>query len=258
MEFFMFYKEIHSMELPFQTFGWMHVLALCIVFGLVAFLLRRYQSLEESNKRRFQVHMAIYFFVEELLYTLWLLWRCKEHVWLEIMPLQLCSLCVYVAIAAVYFDRRELRFFSGVVGTLAGLVAILYPANIDLLYPAYSYRTINFFILHGAFVLFGMIQLQDHSLLRYGNIKRCTYLLSAMVLTAFLANVLWHTDYMFIGTPPTIGFLHQIYDRTGILFFLPVVILALILIQYLAVFLFRRLLHCTKEGIYQKHKNSVA
>lgn len=246
MEFFMYFKEMQSIKFPFQMFHWVHILFLSFLFVLIWFLLKRYRNLDEWRQRKFQIHMAIYFFLEEVVYSLWLLWRCHEDVWLEIMPLQLCSLCVYVAIAAVYFDRKELRFFSGVVGTLAGLVAIVYPANISQLYPVFSYRTINFFILHGAFILFGCIQLQDRTLLQYHNIKRCTYLLSSMVITAFLANLTWHTDYMFIGVPPTIGFIHTLFKATGMLFFIPVVILILIGIQYIAVFLFRKMFHYTK------------
>lgn len=249
MDFFKYYKEFKSISFPFQTFHWMHFLALSIIFLLIWILLRRYRSYDKAQKRKFQIYMAVYFFIEEALYTLWLLWRCHEKVWLEIMPLQLCSLCVYVAIAAVYFDRKELRFFSGIVGTLAGLVAIVYPANISLLYPAFSYRTINFFMLHGAFVLFGCIQLQDHSLLQYGNIKRCTCLLGVMVAVAFSANLTWHTDYMFIGVPPTIGFIRMLYQATGLFLFLPVIILLLVLLQYIAVFVFRRLCHCTKAQV---------
>lgn len=248
MEFFMYYKEMQSMWLPFQTFHWIHVIMLVLIFVSIRFLLNKYRRLDEMGQRKFQIGMAIYFFLEEVLYSLWLLWRCHEDVWLEIMPLQLCSLCVYVAIAAVYFERRELRFFSAIVGTLAGFVAIVYPANISQLYPVFSYRTINFFILHGAFILFGWIQLEDTSLLRYENIKRCTCLLSIMFATAFLANLAWHTDYMFIGAPPTIGFIHMLYMATGKLFFLPMVIILLILIQYMTVFLFRKIV-CKKNAL---------
>lgn len=238
-DFFTFYKDIRSMAQPFVTFHWLHFLILGIIFSTIYILLRRYRKMLLFQQRRFQILMAVYFLLEECIYSGWLLLNCHENVWMELLPLQLCSFCVYVSVAAVYFNKIELRFFCGVIGTFAGLIAIIYPANISHLYPAFSYRTINFFILHGAFILFGLIQLQDESLLRYGNIKRCSLLLSVMVIVAFAANLAFHTDYMFIGVPSSIGFIRSIYQMTGMLLFIPTVLFVLMLLQYIIVFVLR-------------------
>lgn len=241
MDFFTFYTEIKELKDPFVAFHLHHLITLALLFMMIFLLLRHYRRLDVMHQERFQKGMAIYFLVEEFIYSLWLILNCHEHLWQELLPLQLCSLCVYVAVASVYFKRTELRFFSGVVGTLAGLTAIIYPANISQLYPAFSYRTINFFMLHGAFILFGLIQLQDESLLRYGNIKRCNLLLSIMVFTAFFVNLQFHTNYMFLGVPSSIGFIRMVYRFTGMVLFLPVVMIILTGIQALALFVFRRL-----------------
>lgn len=239
MNFFTFYTDIQELRFPFETFHFLHFVVLMLLFTIITLALRKYQRLDQAGQDRFQLYMAIYFFVEELIYSLWLIFQCHDGLWQELLPLQLCSICVYVSIASVLFKRTELRFFCGVVGTLAGLVAILYPANISGLYPAFSYRTINFFLLHGAFILFGLIQLQDESLLRYGNIKRCSCLLMVMFLVAFLVNLKFHTNYMFIGIPSTIGLIRMIYQMSGLVLFIPVIMLLLILIQYTVVFVCR-------------------
>lgn len=240
--FFSFYKDISNMHQPFIAFHWIHFVTLGILFLTIWFFLRRYRAMHLEQQRKFQIHMAIYFLLEEVIYSGWLLLNCHQDVWLELLPLQLCSFCVYVAIAAVYFQKVELRFFCGVIGTVAGLIAIVYPANISYLYPAFSYRTINFFMLHGAFILFGLIQLQDESLLRYGNIKRCSILLSIMVIIAFGANLVLHTDFMFIGIPSSIALIRGIYKMTGIVMFIPTILILLTLIQYIVVFILRHVL----------------
>ena len=45
--------------------------------------------------------MALYFLIEEVIYTLWLLLNCHEQVWIQILPLELCSCCVYMNAACV-------------------------------------------------------------------------------------------------------------------------------------------------------------
>ena len=155
------------MAVPFTAFSLYHMLFLALAILLITALFSYYRRLDAGKQRRMQVIMAIYFLVEELLYTTWLFLFCHEQVWHQILPLELCSLCVYMNALTVYLKKDTLRFFSGVVGLCAGLIAMVYPANISELYPVLSYRTINFYILHASFVLFALIQLQDRTLLRH-------------------------------------------------------------------------------------------
>ena len=166
-DFFTFYTDIRNMAVPFTAFSLYHMLFLALAILLITTLFSYYRRLDAGKQRRMQVIMAIYFLVEELLYTTWLFLFCHEQVWHQILPLELCSLCVYMNALTVYLKKDTLRFFSGVVGLCAGLIAMVYPANISELYPVLSYRTINFYILHASFVLFALIQLQDRTLLQY-------------------------------------------------------------------------------------------
>lgn len=238
-DFFTFYKDIQGMTLPFQSFSLIHIGFLLISGVMILHIYRRYSEWNTHSQRRFQIGMAIYFLVEELIYTSWLLWKCHDHVLLEILPLELCSLCVYVNVLSVFTQKDTLRFFSAVVGLVAGGVAMLYPANISGLYPAFSYRTINFYILHGAFVLFSLIQLKDETLLNYHYMKKNFMILGCMFTIAFIVNIMNETQYMFVGIPPKITFIASLYQMTGIVFFLPVVLLVLSILQVIVVFLLK-------------------
>lgn len=251
MDFFSFYREIEQVVFPMQAFQVFHFVILGIIgFGIYC-ILSYYNTLHVDRKRRFQVGMGIYFFVEEMLYTCWLLWRCKVNVLQEILPLQLCSLCAIMAVLCVIFKRKEMRFFCGVIGSFAGFVAIVYPANISGLYSVLSYRTLNFFILHGAFILFGIIQLKEKDIALYKNMKTCTIILAIMSCCIFFVNITLHTDYMFIGVPSSIGFINHIYQFTGMLGFLPVVVLVFILIQCLVLLLYRFYVHKVAKTDYE-------
>lgn len=242
-DFFTFYKDIQGMELPFQAFHMFHCLFIGIAVVVIYVLLSHYRRLDEDKQRQMQVHMAMYFLVEELIYTIWLFIFCHDHVWHEVLPLELCSLCAYMNALSVYLRWDSLRFFSGVVGLCAGLVAMLYPANISGLYPVLSYRVINFYILHGAFVLFALMQLQDRSLLGYRYVNHNFLILCAMFTTAFVINLQLDTQYMFVGIPPKIGFIASLYHITGFALFLPVILFILYILHYVILFAMRKLYH---------------
>ena len=113
-DFFTFYTDIKDMAVPFTAFSLYHTLFLALAILLIAMLFSHYRHLDTGRQRRMQVMMAVYFLVEELLYTTWLFLFCHDQVWHQILPLELCSLCVYMNALTVYLKKDTLRFFSGV------------------------------------------------------------------------------------------------------------------------------------------------
>lgn len=249
-DFFTFYTDISTMDLPFMAFQVFHLLFLAVSILVIASLFRFYNHLSAKGQRKFQIGMAVYFVMEEVLYTIWLLLNCHDQVWRQILPLELCSLCVYMNALTVYLQKDYLKFFSGVVGITAGLVAIAYPVNISGLYPVVSYRSINFYILHSGFILFALIQLKNGSLLQYRYMKKNYLIVCCMFIVAFFVNLLLNTQYMFVGIPPKISFIASLYNLTGVVLFLPAVLFVISLIQWLVVFLLR--------GIYRKQRTNEA
>lgn len=253
-DFFTFYTDINSMSLPFLAFGFAHIVFVLCAFLGITLLFRKYNMLSNIKQQKFQLYMAIFFLVEEAIYTSWALLVSSGSAWQQVLPLELCSLCVYMNVLTVFLKKDYLRFFSGVVGLIAGGVAILYPANISGLYPVFSYRTINFYILHSSFILFSLIQLKDVSLLQYHYMKKNFIIVACMFATAFTVNLMLKTQYMFVGVPPQISFIASLYQLTGIFFFLPAVLVGIALIQVIVVFCLRKIYHvkqfeCIKEDI---------
>lgn len=240
-DFFTFYENIKELKNAFMAFSFIHVLYLGIIAFVLIFLYRIYNRQKEEKKHKFVTYMAYYFLIEEAIYTMWLVFNCTHDVWIQILPLELCSLCAYMNALAVFTKKESLRFFGGVVGLIAGCVAMLYPANISGLYPVFSYRVINFYCLHGSFVLFALIQLKDQKLLSYVHLKKNTILICSMFTIAFFVNLCLKTQFMFVGTPPKISFIYALYKVTGIVLFLPVVLVVLILLQFLVLFILRKL-----------------
>lgn len=240
-DFFKYFSDINQVRFPLVSFHITHIMMLVLSILYIIFMLRYYDKKTKQGKKDFQKKLGIYFFVEEMIYMSWVLINCKQNAIMEIVPLQLCTICVYMNILSLYLKKDTLRFFSGVVGTLAGLTAIVYPANISGLYSFLSYRSINFFILHATFIIFGILQLRDTNLLHYRYLKGNMLILTVLVFCAFTFNSIFHTDYMFLGSPPQIGFIKELYNIVGVVLFLPVVLLILYSIQYGALFCIRKI-----------------
>ena len=230
--FFKYYTEIEQMTNPLKTFSFQHLMLLVITFVFIGILYKKYSSISEEKQRTFMKWFAVYYFLEEAIYYTWIVFHCHcSDLWLQLLPLELCTLCVYMNIASVFTKSKTIRFFSMVTGMIAGSIAMIYPANITEIYPVFSYRTINFYMLHGSFVLFSLLQLKDQSLLQKYYLKRSYFIICGMFTVAFIVNVMLDTQYMFVGIPPEIGIIASVYQITGVMFFLPVVYVVLFLFQ---------------------------
>lgn len=229
-DFFTYYTDIKELHMPFETFGIYHILFLIIAFSSVFLLYKYYKNTSVERQNTFLKRLGCYFLIEEAIYALWLLWKCHNHLLIQLLPLELCSITVYINALAIFTKKESLRYFSCVVGLFAGSIAMLYPANIAGLYSAISYRTINFYMLHASFVLLSLIY-----------VKECTFTLKAMLRNIFIlcclftfayfVNKTYGTQYMFVGSPPSIGVIRSIYEMSGPFFLLCVY--ATMLLQHL-------------------------
>ncbi len=248
-DFFTFHNDIHEMKMVFSTFHISHFMYLTLSLLFIMMLYKHYCTLDEQKQLRMQKKLGIYFLVEECIYTIWLLLFCHERVWVQILPLELCSFCTYIDAYSAFSQKEESCFFSGVIGIFAGTAALLFPMNISGLYPFFSYRTINFFMLHAAFILFALMQLKKESILDSKYLHKNYVFLCLLFTIAYIANIFLKTQYMFIGTPPTLPVIKDIYYIVGSSLFLPFVWVVLYLLQSIVFLLLRRVYH----SAYRKH-----
>ena len=247
--FFTYYTNIKSMTHPFMVFSLGHLFYLVLTGFIIYGVYCHYCRLNDFQKLRFQHCLGVCFLLEEAIYIVWMLLNCHENVLISILPLELCSLCAYMNCICAFRQTKTLRFFCAVIGFFAGSIAMLYPVNISGIYPLISYRTINFYFLHGAILLFSFIQLKDRTLLEYHNLKSNYFIMCCMFSVAFVVNLMLGTQYMFVGIPPTIGIIASVYQLTGVVFFLPAIYIAIFLIQLIILAFLRLVLRNRNEEI---------
>ncbi len=250
-QFFYFYTMEDAYAKPFPMFSIQHLLILilvgfCIYNGFRYMKGRTPEEIHAAEKRIITI-----FVLEEWFYYLWNILFCPNPPYTEIIPLHLCSTCIYISAIAIFLDKERLRRYMAVTNIIGALIALCYPATVGEMYPILSYRVIYFFISHGTILFLGILQIQRFGRLRYGDMKFNIAVLAVLATLAFCTNLLLHTDYMFIGVPPTIGIIGAIYQVVGIYLYLPVAILILGLLEMAVMGLINGILDVAQNRIYQ-------
>lgn len=259
--FWTFYQGIEDLQHPFVTFGMSHFLYVLITIIGIYMIFRQYRLCDDYGKQKWLRGVAIYFLIEELFYYLWIIVQCKENFVFEVLSLELCSFCSLANLLTLFHPNKQIRFFGACIGLIGGPIALAYPATIDQLYPMISYRSFNFFSAHGAYILFSLMLIHDQELLSKHRLK-CHLCISGALLTfVYFFDLFFHTQYMFVGTPPQIGIIRMLYDAVGPMAFFPCALLIFTVGQvavYTLVCWIQKKLYPLEERIrkQEKHESS--
>lgn len=253
MNFFQYYTEIKELKNPFLSFSGEYFFALFLVLLCMILFSQFIQFTSKQTIRRIEKGFITYFLIEELCYTVWILIKGPHNPLIEVLPLHLCSICIYTSIMAMLFDNEKLRRFVAINNLFGGIIAICYPANVSGIYPLLSYRVINFYLLHSALIMVALLQLKQLRYLRLQDLKFNMVILAVLAAIAMMINSQLHTDYLFVGWPPKISIIHRIYEVVGSKLYYPVTILVLFILECIV-------LCFINMGIYlyhQKKRHSI-
>lgn len=237
--FWTFYQGIDELAHPFGTFKIEHLIYLSITILLIFFIMKYYKRCNVKNKISWQRGIATFFIIEETFYYSWVFFQCQENVLFEVLSLELCSICSIVNISTLFHQNKQVRFFSACMGIIGGPIAMIYPATIAGIYPILSYRTINFFLAHGAYIIFSFMLLDDQDLLKIKRLFKNMMICAGILIFVYFFDLKFNTQYMFVGTPPQIPMIRFVYEVVGQFVFLPVAILAFSALQAIAYFVIK-------------------
>lgn len=239
--FWTFYQDLTYIEHPFRVFGPAHVAYILASLSAIWLCFRAYKRCGEAGRRTWQRGFAYYFFIQEMFFYAWTYFSCNTDPLFEVLQLELCTACLFMNFSTLFHQNKQVRFFGALVGLIGGPIAILYPATVAEIYPAFCYRLINFFMTHTAYVFFSLMLLSDSQLLTWKRLVKNMGIAYGMLTCVYFFDLKFHTQYMFVGTPPEIGFIRAVYDVVGDLAFLPIAIVVFSAYQALMYLLLKKL-----------------
>lgn len=194
--------------------SWQHltfVTTLVVIMAISAVLLgRKYRNQSEAEKNRVLIATAILIDAVELFKIVIMCVRSADPWgWLYNLPLFLCSIQL-IAIPMAAFCKGRLKEasldFVVIFGLLGALLGTYFAGNNYSAYPVISLDNVASGITHTVagfaslyILISGMCSMQKK------NIRITALILSIFCVLAYIANLLWDCNYMFLsrgdGTP---------------------------------------------------------
>lgn len=230
--FWTFYTNIDTLTSPFRVFGLSHLIYIIATIAAIYLIFKNYKQCDSAKRLKWQHGIAWYLFIQEMFFYTWT-WA-GSHEFFEVLQLELCTFCLFLDFSTIFHKNKQVRFFSAVIGFIGAPIALIYPATVADIYPAFSYRLLNFFMTHGAYIVFALMLLQDEELLTQKRLYKDFAILAGLLIAVYFFDLKFGTQYMFVGTPPNIPIIRMVYDIVGQFAFLPVAVVILTGYHYLA------------------------
>lgn len=240
MLFFHYFTTQNPAKHPITMFSIEHILFLIIFMSIITLGLSQLKKCNIKQIHYVEKILSSLLVTGELIYIIWAYYECPYPLYTEVLPLHLCSICFFLSAFAIFLDNIHLRKFIAINGLLGGVVAMIYPATIANAFPVISYRTIYFFISHSLIVFISIMQFKQINTLTIKDLRFNMIILSFFLALSIFTNYYLHTDYLFVGVPPTIGIIRIIYNFVGLWFYLPTAIILFSIVEALLIFIFNK------------------
>lgn len=199
----------------FPLLGARHVVLLFLLAFAIAAGLRHLRRLPPEGARRMLIGAALLVPALELTHSVWLHLTGTGPL-IKLLPLHLCGLQSLFIPLAVFTRRTVFQDFVYATSLLGGIFGTVFPAGVADYYPAFSFQTLQTFVLHGLliFVPLALIQTGEHrpALRRF---PRTLGVFVAVALAVGMVDGLFGENYMFLCAPPAGTPLVWIFDTFG-------------------------------------------
>ena len=216
--------------------SWQHltfVSLLTVVMTLCAVILgRRYRNRDAKQKNRVLIVSAFLIDGLELFKIVLLCIRHEDALyWVNVLPLFLCSIQL-ITIPLAAFSKGRVKEasldFVTLFGLLGALLGTYFAGNNYSCYPVISFDNVVSGVTHciSGFVSL-YIMISGMTSMKKKNISITTGILGGFCVAAYVANIFWDCNYMFLsrgdGTPYDIVF--NLVNGNAVLYPLAVVVL---------------------------------
>ena len=180
-----------------KTFGIVHIAWVTVALFLMGLTLYFYKKQTDKNRHRILLTAAILMVLGYVIRWAWLA-SIGHYTLAENLPLQLCSLSVFIELAAVISGNAILKEFSYCCSMPGALASLIVPGMGP--YPLFSYFYLQFAFAHATLVMIPLLWiLGDGWRPNLRNLRECAGILSIFVALAFWVNAQVDSNYFFLS-----------------------------------------------------------
>lgn len=185
---------------PFELFGPAHIAALAFILLLNLLIILHFKNSTEKTKHNIRWTLAIILWVNEIA---WHLWRVFTGTWTiqTMLPLQLCSIMVWVSAVMLVTKNYSIYEFSYFLGIGGSLQAVMTP---DLgIYGFPHFRFFQTFISHGLIITSAIyMTVVEGFRPAWKSILRVTLWANIYMAVIYFVNTSIGSNYLMINAKP--------------------------------------------------------
>lgn len=207
---------------PCGLFSIGHLILLTITLILIVIALKCTKKKSEHEVKRIIQKTTIFLWILELIKIVYTIINYGVGEVNKYIPLYFCSLILYAGIFSG-FCKGKLKHagdvFLATGGIIAGIIFLLYPLTSLTQYPIFHYISLQSFILHGSMLYIGLLVIKTKYIkLEKKDIVYYAVLIIVISLIAYIINIIFDSNLMFISKNYPGTYIEIIYNLTGKIF----------------------------------------
>lgn len=207
---------------PCGMFSIEHFIMLGITAFCIAIALKYTKNMEKENVKKLIQRSTIILWILEIIKIIFNIINYGINEVNKYVPLYFCSLILYAGIFSGFCKgvlKKIGDVFLSTGGIIAGLIFLISPLTSLTTYPSIHFISIHSFILHGTMVYIGLLMLiTGYTTIEKGDIKYYSAIILVISGIAYIVNLIFDSNLMFISQNYPGTFIEIIYNITGPIF----------------------------------------
>lgn len=200
LEYFWTYKTDLPAGIGTPNFSTAHVSFLVVSFLLIVTVIVIYRRLDEKVRQRMQRILIILAAILEVSRWIWAAFIGHYSV-MEMLPLHLCSLSIWMEMAAVFTGKPLLKEFGYTLCMTGAFAALLTPDW--SMYPFLSFQYLHSNVVHTLLIMVPAIWIWgDGFRPDFRRLPKCFLILILFAVPVFLINLALDSNYLFLREAP--------------------------------------------------------
>lgn len=221
VEQYMLFKSASEVK-PCGMFSMQHLILLVITTACIITAIEQTKNMKKDQVKEVIKKATIFLWILEIIKIIFNIINYGVTAVNKYVPLYFCSLILYAGIFSGFCKgvlKKVGDVFLSTGGIIAGIIFLISPLTSLTTYPAIHFISIHSFVLHGTMVYIGILMLiTKYVTIEKKDIIYYSAIIIAISAIAYIVNIVCDSNLMFISQNYPGTFIEIIYNVTGKLF----------------------------------------